>query len=129
MTVAKKMELPVKNEKDRMIEEVNNLSQDIKDDAIYAGVNAIQTIVVKHCPTLETYLSKNGAIGGEEFYKWLLTGALGFSQTETETEQKLDKFFHLEAMDKLNRLIEEQNKFRDEQNKVVRFTKLQSKDN
>ena len=126
MTVAKKMELPVKNEKDRMIEEINNLSQDIKDDAIDAGVVAIQTIIVKHCPTVETYLSKNGAIGGEEFDKWLLTGALGYS--ETETEQKLDKFFHLEAMEKLNRLIEEQNKFRDEQNKVVRFTKLQSKD-
>ena len=138
MTVAKKIKLPVSNEKDRMIKRATDYPQDVHDRALREAAIAIKNVYAAYdgvCGELDSYFNhlyenkKEFIPQGEQYKKFLLTCAFGDSETVTENKLDMRKFFPLEAMEKLQVLINEQNKSVSDKNKnVVRFAKLQSKD-
>ena len=127
MTVAKKMELPVKNEKDRMIDRVNHYPQAVHDRAALAGAIAIRNVYAKHdgvCGVLDNYFnqlieSKEEVIPqGEHYKRWLLVGAFGDSDGVI-FEQNLDKFFYRDQMKLVENLTAEVVRY----NKAVKIKK------
>ena len=113
MTVAKKMELPVINEKDRMIDRATHYPQAVHNRAAKAAAVAIKNEYATHdgnFGVLDSYFNQLSESNeeffpqGEKYNKSLLTFAFGDSDDGVIFELNVDKFLHRDKIELAKRL-------------------------